>query len=1017
MFSNLNYLTKNSSDEKNYEYNKKDLSGTTPALNQGNKFKKYQKKIKSNLEENASVVSGQEGFGGINFDKLDLSADGLTKQSNNVISKNDYASQQATIDNLRQQYNNTLKEYENLIAQINGSTTGYLDRVNSNNPYLGKNIIFTTGEVAYVTQQGVVKLYEKDSNGYPDILLGTVGKNGCPIGSDIPINLPWLPNYNSSGMTIPSKPPLITGTPMTKGQSCGNEGKNVFVNSLVTNPDSSYVGCYNNIPPSTEIMFIPVMGNSNQANGYAAYASSIYSNNNDFTGPWNAFDNNVNTFWHSSVGDPNSAYDNSNGTYTGTHTVSFVNSNAQSTEAKGEFLQINLPNFSPIPLTKYSIQGRQGCCGNPNGRDPNTWYILGWNASKSTWYQVDYQSNVAFNWQKKTFNIQNPQGYGAYIMLITVAGAPTATTERYCVQVATWELFTSSNYISTPKPAMNNIGKMSIDQCKTFAVNSGNKYFAIQDIDSNGNANCLISNDMAGSQMYGFAHSYKAVPVWSSNTNSGSMATVTNTGSLSVLNSSGQSIFSTPNSNAQPSNYLGCYGDGPNRAMPLYNNGSQQYNLQQCQQIAQQNGATYFGLQNSTSGTTAQCALSNNLAQTTSYGAAGNCTKISDGTWSGGGWSNAVYNTTNPSSNYFLVLGDYYMAVWRGTNPNDFQGEIWGMNFTKNMANPSFTAEKGKYGKNWISQGATLAPGDFVGSPSGYAYLIMQTDGNLVLYTNTQGDACSVSKSLGDKTVGGQNVNALYQLTTIGNKSNMGNVAYIDENAKLHAYPSDNIQYTNTYTQIKGMDSAGYDIPGAAFGNATVESCQTTCNKNQKCAGFAYSTNNVCYPKDSSMYPNGGIQINNNLDLYVRAKNPINPPIGVSSVTNNTDSVIYQNYINGGPIDKSYGLANATSVQKQQLAQLQTKMNLISSQISNLTSKFSSGTNLSENQSKNNVKGIDDYLTNLNKTNEKITNFSTNMDNILDDSDIVALQKNYDYLFWTILATGTVLVSMNIVKQ
>ena len=127
--------------------------------------------------------------------------------------------------------------------------------------------------------------------------------------------------------------------------------------------------------------------------------------------------------------------------------------------------------------------------------------------------------------------------------------------------------------------------------------------------------------------------------------------------------------------------------------------------------------------------------------------------------------------------------------------------------------------------------------------------------------------------------------------------------------------------------------------------------------------------------------------------------------------------IIYQNYINGGPIGKSYGLANATSVQKQQLAQLQTKMNLISSQISNLTSKFSSGTVSSESQSKNNVKGINNYLTNLNNTKVSISNFSTTMDNILDDSDIVVLQKNYDYLFWTILATGTLLVSMNIVKQ
>ena len=39
------------------------------------------------------------------------------------------------------------------------------------------------------------------------------------------------------------------------------------------------------------------------------------------------------------------------------------------------------------------------------------------------------------------------------------------------------------------------------------------------------------------------------------------------------------------------------------------------------------------------------------------------------------------------------------------------------------------------------------------------------------------------------------------------------------------------------------------------------------------------------------------------------------------------------------------------------------------------------------------------------------------VDRILDDSDIVVLQKNYDYLFWSILAAGTVLVSMNIVKK
>ena len=39
---------------------------------------------------------------------------------------------------------------------------------------------------------------------------------------------------------------------------------------------------------------------------------------------------------------------------------------------------------------------------------------------------------------------------------------------------------------------------------------------------------------------------------------------------------------------------------------------------------------------------------------------------------------------------------------------------------------------------------------------------------------------------------------------------------------------------------------------------------------------------------------------------------------------------------------------------------------------------------------------------------------NNNLDKILEDSDIVVLQKNYDYLFWTILAAGSVVVAMNI---
>jgi hypothetical protein len=39
------------------------------------------------------------------------------------------------------------------------------------------------------------------------------------------------------------------------------------------------------------------------------------------------------------------------------------------------------------------------------------------------------------------------------------------------------------------------------------------------------------------------------------------------------------------------------------------------------------------------------------------------------------------------------------------------------------------------------------------------------------------------------------------------------------------------------------------------------------------------------------------------------------------------------------------------------------------------------------------------------------------MDGIIHDSDITVLKENYNYYFWSILAVGTVLVTMNVIKK
>jgi hypothetical protein len=563
-------------------------------------------------------------------------------------------------------------------------------------------------------------------------------------------------------------------------------------------------------------------------------------------------------------------------------------------------------------------------------------------------------------------------------------------------------------------------GTYTYSMCEQAAINGGYNYFALQNVNTDSSQGyCAVSNDGIASTQNGTAYVVSGqTALWSSNTagNSGAYASFVN-GSLKVLNSSGAAIFSTPNTTAQPSNYIGCYGDSSTRAMPLYNNGSQQYNNSECQQIAQEQGATYYGLQNSTSGTTAQCALSSDLGQAQEYGVATNCTQISDGSWSGGGWSNAIYSTSTPTNNYFLILqSDGNLCIYLGSGPNDNQGGIWCAmtNGQQQQGNPLMVAANNKFGQIWMPSGSALAPGEYLSSENGNLVLIMQSDGNLVLYTYQIAENCQ--KMADGNTGGGVGANALYQLNEVGFPDNLTQLGYVDQDSQIHTYPSTNVQYTNTYTTMTGTDSQGNDISGASYGNATVDQCQTSCNDNTACAGFAFS-NNVCYPKTSSMYPSGAMQTNSSVDLYVRNKSPISPPIGVPNTTNNIDTVLYQNYVNGGAIGDSYGLTKATSVQKQQLQQMQTKMNLLSNQINNLTNQFTSGGQQVNQQSETNIQGINTYVKDIKKINKKIKNYDTNYENILQDSDVVVLQQNYDYLFWSIIAVTTVIISMNIVKK
>ena len=696
---------------------------STPSLNQGEKYKKYQNKIKNNLEKDINKVNSVEGFSGI-LNNLTLEDNGLTTQTTNVLKNNDYSSEGDSITKLDSDYNTTLTQYKTLTDEIKDITNEYLSRVNPTNPYLNKTVRFTTGQIAYVTNQGVLKY-----------IPSTTILNSINVSKQFTeINMSWNNSWTQPGVIISTTPKLLSGTPMKLNQSVGNEGTNIYVSNLSNTPKSSYVGCY------ADNVTTPLM--------------------------------------------------------------QFVNGS---------------------PTT------------NPNG------------------------------------------------------------------------------------------GTYTYKMCQDAANDGDYKYFGLQNVNHYSRGFCTVGNDKTKATSLGESFDSTKFSLWTSNTDNytGNTATLTNTGVLSVIDSTGKSIFSTPNS-------------------------------------------------------------------------------------------------TPTSSSYYLILqDDGNMCIYSGSGPTDNKGLIWALNSStgkQQYVNPEYVASNGKYGKNWISNGATLAAGDFVGSTKGDLALVMKKTGSLTLYTFKMGTE-NCWKMIDGNMGAGRGGNALYMNETVTVPSNLSKVAYVDENATLYEYPSNNIGYSNDYTVLAGTDSSGNDIPGASYGNTNVDSCKNTCNSNLRCAGFSF-LNNTCYPKTSDMYPKGTKKIDNNSTLYIRNKKPIQPPMGASSLVNNVDTIAYANYSPGTTMNAQYGLTNVTGSKQRQLSELQTKLDVLTGRLNSLSGKYDTGSYQADTQTTTNVNGVNNYLNTIKQTNNKIKDFNSNIvENILKDSDIVVLQKNYNYLFWSILAVSTVLISMNISKK
>ena len=992
------------------------------SLIQGKKFKKYQNKISNNIENehlNKSLFENNLKEGFVNILE--------TSQQNMANVQQQNTSDTTSLNHLNNQFDDKLQKYVSLESKASGTMKDLLGRYGQNNPYNGNNVIIdNNGQLGYVTQKGDYKWYNSMS-----VVEQTAGKNGCPIyekdnSQHININNPDV--YNTFGSVLNSTPSLKVGSAMIGGQSCGNEGTNVYVDRLVpTNVKTTYKGCYGDDLGSPAMKYL----------GEAPPNLTVNLQNGNFDQP--AINND---------------------------SYQYINNNDQVTGWNFYAVLINNSNAWGYPMP-YPTGSQAACIQGPQ--------VFGqWiNFTAGTYNASFYACGRSYG-GSNTINV--------YLVINTIASTPQTapTIYTFTPEVSVWKQYSVEFTVNetglyafgfygtisadkstaiqgiqiTPK-GYSGTGSYTYDSCKEDAINNGYKYFGLQNMNpSTGYGYCAVSNDEIGSTKYGISKiAAETIPLWSSKTqgNTGCSAILNNQGSLSVVNSSGASIFATPVASKIPSSYIGCYGDNWNRAMPFVDGrGAQSYNYGSCEKNAQDGNYKYFGLQNSTSGENAQCVVSNDWNQMTKYGLANNCTTLSNGIVSGGGLSNAIYSVT-PQVNFFLILqDDGNMCIYRGTGPNDIQGFIWcsGTNGKTKQANPNYAAKKGKYGQNWVPSGSTLAPGDFLGSEDGNMYLIMQPDGNLVLYTCKMVDNCSADQN--NNMGGGQNATGLYMLDAVGNPSSMGKLGYVDSDANLKEYPASMIGKSNTYQKYSNYDSYGNDLANMPLTNTTLENCQTQCNSNEECNGLVYDTNNqLCYLKNNNMFPIGKKNISQGLDLYTRRPSINNNAMCPKEIIN-IDSIQYDNYIKGEPMDLDYQcdtsllsdeeklkLNNATNNLTSVSQKIENNKNNLRSSNININNRMDSGAKTmnkdfkSYYQVKQNINQLLEKRTNKTdkKNIQKINNFNNN-DNILEpmlnmndlngmlnDSDLVVLQNNYQYIMWSILAVGLVTVTINTMKN
>ena len=356
-----------------------------------------------------------------------------------------------------------------------------------------------------------------------------------------------------------------------------------------------------------------------------------------------------------------------------------------------------------------------------------------------------------------------------------------------------------------------------------------------------------------------------------------------------------------------------------------------------------------------------------------------------------------------------LTLGDD--GNLKLTNVTETLGTILWQSSTYQTGLPveKYKAVNSKFKRNYLNSGETLSAGEFIGSPTGNCYLLMEnTNGTASLEIRYETLNCS--GPTGQLSGDDNNTVSLYSIKR-ENHTNIGKSGYIDEDGVLHQYPDELLKKNDKFYSIGKYSNDGNNIKITT--NTNKSDCEQICKTTDQCAGYVFKDGiNECQLKNRNIFPNSARMFDDSSELYIRGNTVLNGS-SCSKVVNSIDNSTWElsNIGDKMSMDTLCNLGAFTDADRNGLDDSnRTLLDSLNELYNRLTGETKTSIQINSDLERNR-QTIDSLI----KSRENVTeNIKDKQDEtrqhtaLSEDTKKRLINENYNYMLWSILAVSII---------